>query len=83
MSHIFLSDQTAHFTESKATTQWPVHEDLADMLDIVSAIPDGMSLASFPSHCEGPDCWCRPRVTFSADVMIVSHKDLSRGDFDC
>ena len=82
MSQILFSDRTEHLTESKATTPWPVHEDLSEMLDIVSAIPDGMSLASFPSHCEGADCWCRPKVTFSADAMIVSHKDLSRGDFD-
>jgi hypothetical protein len=82
MSQPSFERQTEHFTESKTTTQWPVQEDISEMLDIVSAIPDGMSLASFPSHCEGADCWCRPRVTFSADVMIVSHKDLSRGDFD-
>ena len=82
MSQILFSDRSQHRAESKTTTPWPVHEDLSEMLDIVSAIPDGMSLASFPSHSEGADCWCRPRVSFSADVMVVSHKDLSRGDFD-
>ena len=75
-------DQPQPSTQSKACTPWLVYEDLSEMLAIVSAIPDGISLASFPTHTEGADCWCRPRVTFSADAMIVSHKDLSQGDFD-
>jgi hypothetical protein len=57
-------------------------EDLSEMLAIVNAIPDGVRLVDFPGHMEGADCWCRPKLSFSADLMIVSHKDLSRGDFD-
>jgi hypothetical protein len=82
MSETSLFEQSDHTVEWEAATHWPLHEELSEMLAIVSAIPDGISLASFPSHVEGPDCWCRPKVTFSADAMIVSHKDLSQGDFD-
>lgn len=56
--------------------------DLSEMLAIVNAIPDGVRLFDFPGHMEGADCWCRPKLSFTADVTIVSHKDLSRGDFD-
>jgi hypothetical protein len=82
MSQTIPSDPNEVSIQSKACSVWLVHEDLSEMLAIVGAIPDGISLASFPTHSEGADCWCRPRVTFSADAMIVSHKDLTRGDFD-
>jgi hypothetical protein len=82
MSETVSPNALESFVETKPCNPWLVHEDLSEMLAIVSAIPDGISLASFPTHSEGAECWCRPRVTFSADVMIVSHKDLSRGDFD-
>ena len=82
MSDTLLSERMEHSEESKAVVGWPFLEDVSEMLAIVSAIPDGISLASFPSHAEGPECWCRPKVTFSADMMIVRHKDLSQGDFD-
>jgi hypothetical protein len=68
--------------EFKVCAPWLAYEDPAEMLAIVSAIPDGIRLANFPGHTEGVDCWCRPTVTFEVDVMIVNHKDLSRGDFD-
>ena len=70
-------------SESKICVSPLSVDDREEMLAIVSAIPDGIRLAQFPSHSEGIDCWCRPRITFSLDTMIVSHKDLSQGDFDC
>jgi hypothetical protein len=68
--------------ESKLCTSGLIYEDPSEMLAIVRAIPDGVHLANFPNHLEGPDCWCRPYVIFTADMLIVSHKDLSHGDFD-
>jgi len=32
---------------------------------------------------EGAECWCRPQVTFAGESLIVTHKDLNRGEFDC
>ena len=57
-------------------------EDLSEMLAIVGAIPDGIRLVNFPNHVDGSECWCRPRLSFTADMIIVDHKDLARGDFD-
>jgi hypothetical protein len=68
--------------ELEGCTPWLVSEDTAEVLAAVSAIPDGIRLARFPGHTKGPECWCRPKVTFSADTIIVSHKDLNQGDFD-
>jgi hypothetical protein len=59
------------------------YEDLSAMLAVVRAIPDGLRLATFPSHCEGAECWCRPRVVFEVGTIRVNHKDLLKGDFDC
>lgn len=49
----------------------------------IHSIPDGIHLVEFPSHYEGPDCWCRPVVTATETVVAVTHKDLRRGEFDC
>lgn len=65
-----------------ALTSSLAHEDLCGMLATLSAIPDGILLANFPCHQVGPDCWCRPRLTYVVDSVIVSHKDLTQGDFD-
>ena len=53
------------------------------MLALHRAIPDGIRLAYFPSHCEGAECWCRPRVVLEIAAIRVHHKDLLNGDFDC
>jgi hypothetical protein len=58
-------------------------EDLSVALAAVDAIPDGIRLADFPSHHVGPTCWCRPHVLFLIDRMVVRHKDLPGGEFDC
>ncbi|HEY7098604.1 MAG TPA: hypothetical protein VH437_17890 [Terriglobales bacterium] len=58
-------------------------EDLSASLEIVNGIPDGIRLTNFPGHCAGAECWCRPQVTFSGNAIVVQHKDLNNGDFDC
>jgi hypothetical protein len=60
----------------------PQYEDLSAMLAVVAAIPDGMRLADFPTHCEGPECWCRPWVVVLLGEIIVHHKNLDKGEFD-
>jgi len=60
-----------------------IYEDLSTMLAVVRAIPDGIRLATFPSHCEGAECWCRPRVVVEVATIRIDHKDLLNGDFDC
>ncbi len=52
------------------------------MRSVVDAIPDGIRLAEFPSHCTGAGCWCRPYVSFVVGAIIVRHKDLDNGEFD-
>ena len=69
--------------ESQICAPLLMYEDLSAMLAIVNAIPDGICLANFPSHCDGADCWCRPQITFAVDLLVVTHKDLSKGEFDC
>ena len=59
------------------------YDDPAEMRAIISAIPDGMRLANFPTHCEGAQCWCRPKVIFGQCMITVTHKDLGCGEFDC
>ena len=46
-------------------------------------IHDGMLLAYFPSHYDSPHCWCRPRVTVCVSEILIQHKDLANGEFDC
>jgi hypothetical protein len=58
-------------------------DELSSMLAIIGDIPDGIRLGDFPSHWDGPDCWCRPQVAFVAGTLIVTHKDLGNGEFDC
>jgi hypothetical protein len=82
MSDAVFPELTDRLTDSKVCAPRLVSPDLSEMLAIVSAIPDGISLTDFPSHSEGLECWCRPRVAFAIDMMIVSHKDLNQGDFD-
>lgn len=48
----------------------------------VEAIPDGVRLAEFPTHCVGAQCWCRPYVSLVPGAIIVRHKNLDRGEFD-
>jgi hypothetical protein len=69
--------------EPEVFTRAMLYDELSSVLAIICAIPDGMRLGNFPSHVEGPDCWCRPQVTFTVDALIVNHKDLNKGEFDC
>jgi hypothetical protein len=64
-------------------TQTLLHDELSRMLSVISSIPDGMRLFDFPRHVEGPDCWCRPQIDFAGETLIVTHKDLNKGEFDC
>src|SRR5439155_7925790 len=59
-----------------------VDEDLRQILAIVSAIPEGVRLAEFPVHCEGAECWCRPRIAYVPGEILVDHKNLANGEFD-
>jgi len=61
---------------------WPECDDLSAMLAVTAAIPDGIRLAEFPTHCVGPACWCRPQVAFVPGEIVVYHKNLDRGEFD-
>jgi hypothetical protein len=69
--------------EPELFTRAMLYDELSSVLAIICAIPDDLRLWSFPSHLEGPDCWCRPQVTFTVDALIVNHKDLNKGEFDC
>lgn len=60
----------------------PEYEDLEAMLAVVAAIPDGIRLSEFPTHCEGAECWCRPQVVVALGEIVVYHKNLDRGEFD-
>jgi len=59
------------------------HQYQADQVEIIEAIPEGIQLYKFPSHCDGSLCWCRPRVVFTAGKILLEHKDLLKGEFDC
>jgi len=50
---------------------------------VLREIHDGMLLAYFPSHYDSPHCWCRPRVTVCVSEVLIQHKDLANGEFDC
>ena len=58
-------------------------DELSSILTVLGAIPDGLCLWNFPRHLEGAECWCRPQVSFMAGTLIVTHKDLDHGEFDC
>lgn len=60
-----------------------MYDDVSEMRAVLGAIPNGIRLAHFPTHCEGPQCWCRPKVILGCCVVTVTHKDLSHGEFDC
>lgn len=62
--------------------EWSRHEELSAMLDVLDAIPDGIQWAYFPSHCEGAECWCRPRIDVVIGEILVHHKNLAKGEFD-
>ena len=79
---MIMVDKSSLLETDLALSPWLVCADLSEMLALIDAIPDGMHLANFPNHMEGVECWCRPRVSFEVDELIVDHKDLSRGDFD-
>jgi hypothetical protein len=57
-------------------------EYLSLVLAEIGSIPDGMHLLEFPSHYEGANCWCRPKVIATDAMLLINHKDLRRGEFD-
>jgi len=77
-----MMKQSISPNELKVVTQSVMYDDVSSMLAVLGAIPDGLSLFNFPGHWEGTDCWCRPHVTVLGDSVIVSHKDLEKGEFD-
>ena len=58
-------------------------DDTAEEVAIVRAIPDGIYLACYPTHNDGPSCWCHPRSVWSLTGEVLIHKDLEKGEFDC
>jgi len=60
----------------------PTPEYVPAILAEINSIPDGIHLVNFPSHYDAPDCWCRPTVVGIEGLILVSHKDLNRGEFD-
>jgi hypothetical protein len=62
--------------------EWPQREQPPALFDVIEAIPDGIRLAYFPSHCEGVECWCRPQVDIFGGEVLVRHKNLADGEFD-
>lgn len=57
-------------------------EQFSAVLAMIHTIPEGMRLASFPAHWEGPDCWCRPHIVDRPGEILVQHRDLHKGEFD-
>lgn len=56
--------------------------DTEEEVAIVRAIPDGICLAFYPTHDDGPSCWCHPRAVWGAVGETLVHKDLQKGEFD-
>lgn len=71
------------FLENAIAALSEAEEYLADQIEIIEAIPEGMRLDTFPTHGDGPLCWCRPRIIFSAGQILLEHKNLLNGEFDC
>ena len=69
-------------SDTSQAYEWSQYHDVSAMLAVVDAIPDGMRLAEFPSHFEGAECWCRPRIAFVPGEIVVHHKNLAIGEFD-
>jgi hypothetical protein len=59
-----------------------LREYIADQLEIIHAIPDGILLANYPSHDETSLCWCHPRPMWGYRGTLLAHKDLTSGEFD-
>jgi hypothetical protein len=55
---------------------------VAEQVEIIRAIPDGIRLANYPTHDETPACWCHPRLVWSVGGALLSHKNLHQGEFD-
>jgi hypothetical protein len=70
-------------TENKTAGPSKTGEYNSAEIEIIDAIPEGMRLYTFPSHGDGPLCWCRPRVIFIAGEVVFEHKNLLNGEFDC
>jgi hypothetical protein len=68
--------------ESRVDTLATAQEQFSAILAMIHTIPEGMRLATFPAHWDGPDCWCRPQVVCSPDQTYVRHRDLQNGEFD-
>jgi hypothetical protein len=55
---------------------------VAEQLEVISAIPEGLRLAQYPTHDDDPSCWCHPRLVWSIGGVVLEHKDLHNGEFD-
>jgi hypothetical protein len=67
----------------QSDTRETVQEQFSAILAMIHTIPEGMTLASFPEHWEGPSCWCRPKIVCCRGEILVRHRDLQNGEFDC
>jgi len=68
--------------ELQFDTMATAQEQFSAVLAMIHTIPEGMRLASFPAHWEGPDCWCRPQIVCRPGEIVVRHRDLHKGEFD-
>jgi hypothetical protein len=55
---------------------------IAEQVNIIRGIPDGVRLAYYPTHDESPLCWCRPHFLWSIYGPVLLHKNLHNREFD-
>ena len=68
--------------EIQHTTSAALQEYVAEQVDIIRAIPEGLRLAEYPTHDDTSSCWCHPRLVWSASGFALAHKDLDHGEFE-
>jgi hypothetical protein len=69
-------------TETSKKTPSALQDYIAEQVDIVKSIPEGMWLASYPTHDDTPSCWCHPRLVWSIGGPELAHKNLHNAEFD-
>jgi hypothetical protein len=55
---------------------------IAEQVNIIRGIPDGVRLAYYPTHDESLLCWCRPHFLWRIYGPVLLHKNLHNGEFD-
>ena len=55
---------------------------VAEQVEIIRAIPEGIHLAYYPTHDDSSACWCHPAPAWRIEGWYWIHKDLARGEFD-